>query len=87
MTGQDALDQHLEDAVAGRKPGAFEWRHSSWCNGGACVEVACVEVASLGEMIAVRDSANADGVVLTFSNSSWQDFVADVKTGKLELAG
>jgi hypothetical protein len=38
-------------------------------------------------MIAVRDSANADGVILTFSNSSWRDFVADVKTGKLGPAG
>ena len=73
----DALEQHLEGAVAGGGPSAIEWRHSSSCNGGACVEV-----ASPGEKVAVRDSANADGVLLAFTKSNWRCFIADVKAGK-----
>jgi hypothetical protein len=72
----------LEDAVTGGRPGAIEWRHGNSCNGGACVEVAPLE-----DMIAVRDRANADGAILTFSGSSWRDFVADVKADKLGTVG
>jgi hypothetical protein len=38
-------------------------------------------------MIAVRDSANADGVVLVFSEDSWQDFVDGVKAGQFPIDG
>jgi len=60
---------------------AAEWRRSSSCNGGTCVEV-----ASLGQLIALRNSAKPGGVILSFSRSSWRDFIADVKAGKLGTA-
>lgn len=79
-TRADALDQHLEDAVAGGKPDERDWKQSSRCQGGACVEV-----ASLGEQIAMRDSGDP-GRILTFSATNWRDFIADVKADKLGRA-
>jgi hypothetical protein len=66
----------LEDAVAGGRSGETEWRRSSICNGGNCVEV-----SSSGLAVAVRDSADPDGVILTFPSSSWRELIASVKAG------
>ena len=60
--------------TGGRSDG--EWRHSSSCQGGACVEV-----ASLDGRIAVRDSECPENVII-FSASSWRDFVAGVENGE-----
>lgn len=48
------------------------WRRSSRSanGGGNCVEVACLPAA-----VAVRDSKNVAGPVLTFSPAAWADFV------------
>ncbi|MCW2889111.1 MAG: hypothetical protein QOE54_4525 [Streptosporangiaceae bacterium] len=48
------------------------WRKSrrSGGNGGSCVEV-----ATLGGVVAVRDSKNPDGPVLTFEPKVWTSFV------------
>jgi hypothetical protein len=73
---KDALDQYLEVTVIGGRSGATQWRRSSSCNGGTCVEV-----ASLGDLITVRDSADPDGVILTFPSSGWREFIASVKAG------
>ncbi|WFE99830.1 DUF397 domain-containing protein [Micromonospora sp. WMMD964] len=50
------------------------WRKStrSGDNGGACVEVA----DNLAGIIAVRDSKDATGPVLTFTAQAWADFIA-----------
>ena len=55
------------------------WRKASRSssNGGACVEV-----ASLRSIVAVRDSKNPAGPVLTVARVGWQDFIADVKLGR-----
>jgi hypothetical protein len=55
------------------------WRKSSHSgsNGGDCVEVA----AFLGEKVAIRDSKNPTGPVLTFSTSDWTAFLNAVKSG------
>jgi hypothetical protein len=68
--------------VAGGRPETARWRQSSSCNGGSCVEV-----AHLGGAIAVRDSVDPDGVVLTCRERTWREFVADVKTGAFRAAG
>lgn len=49
------------------------WRKSSYSgNGGAnCVEVAC----NLPGVVAVRDSKNPDGPVLTVSENEWASFI------------
>ena len=67
------------------------WRKSSYSNGsenGACVEVAwrkssysngtdsgaCVEVA-FAEVVAVRDSKNVAGPMITIAPAAWRAFV------------
>jgi hypothetical protein len=44
----------------------------------------CVEVASLPDGVAVRDSKDPDGPVLTFTRSEWESFLQAVKSGALE---
>ena len=73
----------------------------SGSNGGACVEVAtvwrkssrsgdnggdCVEVARNLHGVAVRDSKNPHGPVLTVDSTGWRDFIADVKAGRHDPA-
>lgn len=54
-----------------------QWRKSSRSgdNGGNCVEVA----RNLPGIVAVRDSKNLNGPVLTIEPAGWQDFIEDVK--------
>jgi len=61
-----------------------EWRKStrSGSNGGACVEVA----RNLSRVIAVRDSKNPHGPVLTVEPAGWLAFIADVKAGRHDPA-
>jgi hypothetical protein len=59
------------------------WRKSSYSagNGGDCVEVA----RDLPGIVAVRDSKDHHGVVLTVTRSGWAEFVAGIKSGELDL--
>ena len=59
------------------------WRKSSYSgsNGGGCVAVA----DNLPGIVAVRDSKNPDGPVLTFSRAEWRTFTTALKTGALDL--
>lgn len=59
------------------------WRKSSYSgsNGGNCVEVAALP----GSSLAVRDSKNPDGPVLTFSRAEWRTFTTALKTGAPDL--
>lgn len=55
------------------------WRKSSYSgNGAECVEVA----ARSPGPVAVRDSKDPHGPVLTMTPVGWQGFIADVKTGQ-----
>ncbi|GAB2613255.1 hypothetical protein Aab01nite_69310 [Paractinoplanes abujensis] len=51
-----------------------QWRRSSRCTGGNCVEVAKVEGGYL-----IRDSKNPDLAPHSFTEAEWQAFVAGVK--------
>jgi hypothetical protein len=53
------------------------WRKSSYSgNGGAD----CVEVARNLPGVAVRDSKNPDGPILTFSRDEWASFIARIRS-------
>jgi hypothetical protein len=60
-----------------------QWRKSSYSggSGGNCVEVA----ANLPGVIAVRDSKDPAGPVLTLTPAQWRSFVAGVKLGNFDL--
>jgi len=60
------------------------WRKSSYSggNGGACVEVA----DNLPGLVAVRDSKDRTGSVLTFPPAAWAAFTAGVRAGELDLS-
>ncbi|HEX4060502.1 MAG TPA: DUF397 domain-containing protein [Streptosporangiaceae bacterium] len=60
------------------------WRKSSFSgNGGA----ECVEVArNLPRVVAVRDSKDRNGPMLTLTPEDWRAFTGRVKTGRLDLA-
>jgi hypothetical protein len=59
------------------------WRKSSYSggNGGNCLEVA----RNLPGIVAVRDSKDRTGPVLTFTPAEWETFTAGVKSGELDL--
>ena len=54
-----------------------EWRKASKSssNGGACVEVA----RNLPGIVAVRDSKNPQGPILTLTPDKWANFLARVR--------
>lgn len=60
------------------------WRRSSFCSTGACLEVnlnlGSVEAAAVG----VRDSKDEHGPVLAFAPEVWQTFVNDVVSGQVQ---
>jgi hypothetical protein len=64
--------------------GGAQWRVSSYTggNGGNCVEVA----SNLPGVVAVRDSKDRGGPVLTFAPGAWDEFVTGLKTGALDPA-
>ncbi|MFI7609560.1 DUF397 domain-containing protein [Micromonospora sp. NPDC049366] len=57
------------------------WRKStrSGGNGGNCVEVAM----NLPRVVAVRDSKDSSGAVLTFRPQAWSDFISTVRGNAL----
>jgi hypothetical protein len=59
------------------------WRKStrSGSNGGDCVEVAL----NLPGVVAVRDSKDPAGPVLTFNRDAWRSFLDRVKSGEFDL--
>jgi len=56
------------------------WRKSARSN----AEGTCVEVAdNLATAVAVRDSKDVNGPVLTFAPGTWAQFVRSIKTSSL----
>ena len=59
------------------------WRKSTRSNaGGDCVEVA----DNLSDAVAVRDSKDKTGPVLTFTPDEWRAFIGGAKDGEFDLA-
>lgn len=67
----------MEDEIAPR------WHKSSYSGNGG---VDCVEVArNLPHVVAIRDSKDPHGPVLTVAPAQWRDFIAEVKAGQHDL--
>jgi Domain of unknown function (DUF397) len=45
---------------------------------------ACVELARAGSMIAIRDSKDPAGPVLTYTSAEWQAFLHGAKNGEFD---
>jgi Domain of unknown function (DUF397) len=56
-----------------------EWRRSSVCSGGSCVEA-----ARFAGRVLVRDAKNPDQAPLSFREDEWTAFVAGVKKGEFD---
>lgn len=61
----------------------FNWRISSSCSGGNCVEVGAATDGS--ERIAMRQSRDPDGPILLFTRAQWLVFVGAVKRDEFDL--
>jgi hypothetical protein len=59
-------------------PATIAWRKSSFCSGGACVEVAFVD-----DEVMTRDSTVADSPVLRFTRTGWSAFAEAVRKDAL----
>ncbi|WP_051711721.1 DUF397 domain-containing protein [Spirillospora albida] len=62
---------------------AVRWRKSSHSN--SDIEE-CVEVAQAQQVVAVRDSKDPDGPVLTFAPHAWTALICAIKTPDASLA-
>ncbi|TXK43153.1 DUF397 domain-containing protein [Nonomuraea sp. C10] len=51
------------------------WKVSSRCNNGSCIAVAPLPDGG----IAVRDTKQADGPILSFSRDEWSAFIGQLK--------
>lgn len=60
----------------------IEYRVSSFCSMGNCVEVGRTPEGS----VAVRDRKDPERGPLVFTPEEWADFVAGVKAGEFDLA-
>ena len=56
------------------------WRKSSRSNG----QGQCVEIAQLNTAVAVRDSKDPSGAVLTFTPAEWTAFIQAAKAGEFD---
>ena len=57
----------------------MQWRRSSRCTSGSCVEV-----ANVVDGVQLRDSKNPDVPPLSFTADEWAAFVAGVKQGEFD---
>jgi hypothetical protein len=60
---------------------SLAWRKASKSAGNG----ECVEVASAPNSVAIRDSKNPSGAMLTSSRSVWGAFLSDAKNGAYDL--
>ena len=60
--------------------GGLEWRRSSRCDGGACIEV-----GKLDAMIIIRDTGEPGHTPLVVSQNVWQVFVSRIQAGHFDV--
>jgi hypothetical protein len=54
-----------------------QWRRSSYCADGACVEI-----AEHGDDVLMRDSKHPEQPFLRFDRTTWRDFIDAVANGE-----
>ena len=59
---------------------ALVWRKAQASIGNG----ACLEVAPLNSMIAVRDSKDPEGAILTYTAAEWRAFLDGAKKGEFD---
>jgi hypothetical protein len=58
-----------------------KWRKSTFSEHNGCVEVALME-----RSVAVRDTKNRGGPILTFTHAEWAAFTEGVRKGEFDLS-
>jgi Domain of unknown function (DUF397) len=58
-----------------------EFRRSSFCGNGSCVEVSALDNGT----VLVRDSKDLTVPYHTYTNNEWMDFVRGVKSGEFDF--
>lgn len=75
----------LESSYSGTGGTCVEvWRKSSYS--GSATQGECVETLMTGDGVAVRDSKNPNGAILSFTTSEWVAFLKGVRAGEFDLA-
>ena len=69
--------------MSSEESAAAPWRKSSYSNGNGGSN--CVEVALRADAVAVRDSKDRDGPVLTFTPAEWLAFLSGVQDGEFDI--
>lgn len=59
----------------------MDWRVSSFCSAGGCVEVRGAEDG----MIELRDSKNPDAGVMRYTPEEWDAFLDGVRAGEFDF--
>jgi Domain of unknown function (DUF397) len=67
-------------SILGNLP-SVQWRKSSYSDSS---HGDCVEIAGFSQVIAVRDSKNPDGAVLTFNRSVFGTLAREIRTGRYD---
>jgi hypothetical protein len=70
-----------EPLVAQIDPVLHQWRRSSRCDGGQCVEVAFADA-----LVAMRDGKSPDGARLHLDRHDWTAFLGAVRAGEFDRA-
>lgn len=63
-----------EGVLASDFGNSTEWRKSSRCEGGACVEAAARD-----DVVLLRRSVDLDGPTLAFTHAAWQHLICRIK--------
>jgi Domain of unknown function (DUF397) len=58
-----------------------QWRKSTRCDANSCVEVAV-----LPDAVAIRNSTDPGGPVLSFGRDVWRGFVRSIHAGELDIS-
>ncbi|BCY11807.1 DUF397 domain-containing protein [Actinoplanes sp. L3-i22] len=57
-----------------------------WITSSACTQNNCVQVAAFGiDTVAVRDSKDPDGAILSYTTDEWRDFIIGAKRGEFDF--